>query len=59
MKKSKAKRQDRPRQPRGEQPERAAWQPPTITAVGTIAELVQQVKVSGNQDAGGRRRHGP
>ena len=41
-----------------EHDERAAWEPPTIRAVGTIAELVQVSKTSGDQDCGGKRRLG-
>lgn len=41
-----------------EHEERAVWEPPTIRAVGTIAELVQVSKTSGDQDCGGKRRLG-
>jgi len=37
---------------------RAAWEPPQLRAVGTIAELVQQTKKSGTQDCGGKKRSG-
>ncbi|MFI5178410.1 MAG: hypothetical protein ACHQO8_07605 [Vicinamibacterales bacterium] len=37
---------------------RAAWEPPTLRAVGTIAELVQQTKKSGTQDCSGKKRFG-
>jgi hypothetical protein len=36
--------------------EREPWEPPTITAVGTIADLIRAPKKSGTQDCGGRRR---
>lgn len=38
--------------------EPAVWEPPTIRAVGTIAELVQLTKRSGTQDCSGRKRLG-
>ena len=41
-----------------EREERAVWEPPTIRAVGTIADLVQVTKRSGTQDCGGRKRVG-
>ena len=39
-----------------EREERAVWEPPTIRAVGTIADLVQVTKRSGTKDCGGRNR---
>lgn len=41
-----------------ERDDRAVWEPPIIRAVGTIAELVQVSKTSGDQDCGGKRRIG-
>jgi len=38
--------------------DRARWEPPTLRAVGSIAELVQQTKKSGTQDCSGTRRFG-
>jgi len=38
--------------------ERLVWETPTIRAVGTIAELVQASKTSGDQDCGGKKRFG-
>ena len=38
------------------QDEREVWEPPTLRAVGTIAQLVQVSKLSGSQDCGGRKR---
>jgi hypothetical protein len=53
---------DRPQTTRLDEPkddqDRAAWEPPTFRAVGTIAELVQQTKRSGKQDCGGTKRFG-
>jgi hypothetical protein len=39
-----------------EDEERAVWEPPTIRAVGTIADLVQVTKLSGTKDCNGRSR---
>ncbi len=39
-----------------EREEREVWEPPTIRAVGTIADLVQITKQSGTQDCGGKNR---
>lgn len=36
--------------------ERERWETPTISAVGTIADLIRAPKKSGTQDCGGRRR---
>jgi hypothetical protein len=41
-----------------EREDRAVWEPPSIRAVGTIAELVQLTKRSGTQDCSGRKRLG-
>jgi hypothetical protein len=56
MKKHTEQALDRAMEARDDREERAVWEPPTIRAVGTIAELVQLTKRSGTQDCSGTKR---
>ena len=57
MKKRRAESRDRKQTQAPRQPKRTPWEPPALRRVGTIAEIVQQPKVSGGVDGAGNKRH--